>query len=1606
MSNFSGNVDVVREREAERQARLQLLDGIREPSPQPIFGEPMRVDPSADDETSRRIKDTLGDFNHVQHYLINDPKHLIGISRSAPSVPRDEHGSGLWGSTSRQQLSSSRPGQAPRDSSAIKKPPLINGTHKPYSSNSSSGRVDASKTSHPPLTKPSSEKKAPVKLRIDNLKNAIHGVCGTSIHVEKDKPREKSKDSNRTRDRELSSYSVPSSNPVTVNNCSNVTVNVANVSIASDAFNNCSNPLSLIVHNGSHPNGLIRDSDCDSNNKRTQAKHSLTKLSIPVQKNVESHIELKSIFQEMKEAVPPPLTAIHTPKNDGSGFSFTLENSLVPFDKQDEQTPTIHQTPPPTKKTTVASTVNLQEDLEMSDSDDDDDEPGAFKISPTPVEYLKSPSKPAMEQAPASPGGQSSSSESSCSDSEESSSTDSNDSDSSASSEASDQEAPSTPTPQTWGLTNFFDETRRNHSPAFMPLDNNTNSSTAVKEEPVQSVGSLADEDSVNYILGKYSLQSPITHLLGLNDTGGDDAKSEILSPIRSLSPPSGQPSLRGPHTPPTPPEPQEEIVNENASKKEKVKQDVQKVLQTKNESKKVSEPVSAAADVQNNKVKARVGKSKSNSHSRTSEAGENNRTDSKEHSASKISTKVSTAEAKSSAVSAITVTSTTTCPVPSVTTTTSRGSPIKSHHRHSSSVKRTKSYNELKDSDVKKEAKKSHTFPKPSSAKTVPPPKFSEADCADGKKSVSVKSESSVQSDSASKLEKDTHVRKTDDSSSVTKKNRDSRSRPSSGHDSRSSSTSSTPKVKQKSEKTKPQNEPTVKKSEKKKKPAKKFSIKDFIQSPVPPPPLSEDEVSVNSPFQKSPTPERTLSPEVRREENNEQKFSPESLPSSRTQSPGKPSSKVSEKNKHTRKHSHSSVVDVINSVARGEVFDHPKEETKRPSTEISEELSSIISDKSSETHLPVHVVAPQLLSPISVDSPAPSSKPESAISSVLISIPFEMLIRVPHTKSKHKTSNHSEDKTVPAPVKEKVPSAEKSSNRPPADKPLLSDDIKSKYRTDASEVRTSKGTPKKEKHIKESKHSQGSSNSVNKSSSSSSSKSSAKAVSSSSDSASVSKKRKSESDDNPHLKKKPKVPLKPAHTVKKEPKEPSVAVKAEPVSPIPSEPKHSPKPLERVGSASSLSSFSSQQSHKSAKSFKEKGKDKIKDEPEPKRFKSSNSSASHVKEVKREKEEKPKNREKKECLSSEKTRTSKESVAGKESDKVYKSESTWDSKENISAKDKLLKTEPVWDEFHNLSSQSGHWDVQCKSEESKMCKSEESKMMPTNHERQSVTESHKRCSSTFDWQNFTPGAEQTPKRSNKQCSSDEYYMEEAKKMKHQADKQPDAVLQAMQYLEAVLLFILTACHKEKNNKDAESIFRLYKETLHFSYFVSNTIQKLQNSCSTFGSIDYKLLILTLRCQSLLCLKLYYLRRNEVKEHQKGVNDFMKQSTSYRLSSHSSPLPASNSSFSRNMSQPSPCQPRLGTAGGVPSPHSPTPSPAGSVNSQSSGYSSSEMNSYHSRPQSSLQSSYAPAVVSVPQNVFDMMKRQHTHLNNLHNCHELWEQADMYMTRSHSKEF
>ena len=132
-----------------------------------------------------------------------------------------------------------------------------------------------------------------------------------------------------------------------------------------------------------------------------------------------------------------------------------------------------------------------------------------------------------------------------------------------------------------------------------------------------------------------------------------------------------------------------------------------------------------------------------------------------------------------------------------------------------------------------------------------------------------------------------------------------------------------------------------------------------------------------------------------------------------------------------------------------------------------------------------------------------------------------------------------------------------------------------------------------------------------------------------------------------------------------------------------------------------------------------------------------------------------------------------------------------------------------------------------------------------------------------------------------------------------------------------------------------------------------------------------------SLRCQSLLYLKLYKMRRHELKECQKIIGDHIQ-----KASQQNSPTMTI----------------------------SPTPSPAGSegsVCSKSSGYTSSGEQRISPggsvltppTPATNGASSSIGALCSVPQSV---MQKQHQFCSYLSQCHELWEKADIYAHRGH----
>lgn len=57
--------------------------------------------------------------------------------------------------------------------------------------------------------------------------------------------------------------------------------------------------------------------------------------------------------------------------------------------------------------------------------------------------------------------------------------------------------------------------------------------------------------------------------------------------------------------------------------------------------------------------------------------------------------------------------------------------------------------------------------------------------------------------------------------------------------------------------------------------------------------------------------------------------------------------------------------------------------------------------------------------------------------------------------------------------------------------------------------------------------------------------------------------------------------------------------------------------------------------------------------------------------------------------------------------------------------------------------------------------------------------------------------------------------YLSEAKRLKHGADKETDPTAQGMQYLEAILYFLLTGNAMEHESVTEKAAFTMYKDTL-----------------------------------------------------------------------------------------------------------------------------------------------------------------------------------------------
>ncbi|XP_028573790.2 AF4/FMR2 family member 4 isoform X2 [Podarcis muralis] len=201
----------------------------------------------------------------------------------------------------------------------------------------------------------------------------------------------------------------------------------------------------------------------------------------------------------------------------------------------------------------------------------------------------------------------------------------------------------------------------------------------------------------------------------------------------------------------------------------------------------------------------------------------------------------------------------------------------------------------------------------------------------------------------------------------------------------------------------------------------------------------------------------------------------------------------------------------------------------------------------------------------------------------------------------------------------------------------------------------------------------------------------------------------------------------------------------------------------------------------------------------------------------------------------------------------------------------------------------------------------------------------------------------------------SADHYLQEAKKLKHNADALSDRFEKAVYYLDAVVSFIECGNALEKNAQESKSPFPMYSETVELIKYT----MKLKNySAPDATAADKRLAVLCLRCQSLLYLRLFKLKKESALKYSKTLTEHLKNS----YNNSQAPSPGMGS---KPVSMPSPVSPKL--------------SPGNSGN-----YSSGSTN-----PSGSTSS------VTIPQRIHQMAASYVQVTSNFLYATEIWDQAD-----------
>nr|XP_014347142.1 PREDICTED: AF4/FMR2 family member 3 isoform X3 [Latimeria chalumnae] len=211
------------------------------------------------------------------------------------------------------------------------------------------------------------------------------------------------------------------------------------------------------------------------------------------------------------------------------------------------------------------------------------------------------------------------------------------------------------------------------------------------------------------------------------------------------------------------------------------------------------------------------------------------------------------------------------------------------------------------------------------------------------------------------------------------------------------------------------------------------------------------------------------------------------------------------------------------------------------------------------------------------------------------------------------------------------------------------------------------------------------------------------------------------------------------------------------------------------------------------------------------------------------------------------------------------------------------------------------------------------------------------------------------------------DYYMQEAKQMKHKADAMVEKFGKAVNYTDAALSFIECGNAMEQGPMEAKSPYTMYSETVEL---IRYAMRLKTHSGPNATQEDKQMAALCYRCLALLYWRMFRLKRDHAVKYSKALIDYFKSKGLVLVTQNSVKAAQVPSPWGAN-----------GKSTGTPSPMSPTPSPVSSVGSQGS--------------VSSTTTPSPSSVISIPQRIHQMAANHVNITNSILYSYDYWEMAD-----------